>query len=66
MTDISAKLCSEIKTIIEELYMLNAKVSLMSGSGASVFAIFENSEELEKAYRKLENKYKFVLKAKTI
>ena len=66
MTDISAKLCPEIKYIISEIYDLGAEISLMSGSGATVFGIFKDEKITEEAYNKLKDKYKFVLKTKTI
>jgi 4-diphosphocytidyl-2-C-methyl-D-erythritol kinase len=43
---------SEIKIVKEKLYELGAKFALMSGSGASVFGIFESRIEIEKEFPK--------------
>ncbi|WP_100065656.1 4-(cytidine 5'-diphospho)-2-C-methyl-D-erythritol kinase [Miniphocaeibacter massiliensis] len=66
MTEVSVTVCPEIKNIIDEMYELGAKISLMSGSGASVFGIFENESDINRVYEKIKDKYKFVLKTKTI
>lgn len=57
-----------IKTLKEELKELGALGSLMSGSGSSVFGIFENERELEKAKKELKTKYPnyLILKVNTI
>jgi len=43
-----------IKEILEELKNHNAKIVKMSGSGASCFAIFENSTKLSEAKKNLQ------------
>ncbi len=45
----------EVKNSMEEF---SPKVSLMSGSGSSVFGIFENKEKAEEAYRYFKNTQK--------
>lgn len=56
-----------IKEIKEKLEKENALGSLMSGSGATVFGIFQNSETMEVAKNKISNKYKGfkIISAKT-
>jgi 4-diphosphocytidyl-2-C-methyl-D-erythritol kinase len=41
----------EVKTIKEEMYNMGAVFSIMTGSGSTVFGIFENLDEAEKAKR---------------
>jgi 4-diphosphocytidyl-2-C-methyl-D-erythritol kinase len=43
----------EIKRVKEKLLRLGAKSSLMSGSGASVFAVFDSKEEIKYVYDEL-------------
>lgn len=66
MTDISGELCPQIYEIIDDLYNLNASVALMSGSGSTVFALYEEEDVLNKAFNNLKNKYEFVYKTKTL
>lgn len=56
---------SELKNIKEELKSFNG-VSLMSGSGASIFALFNTEEELMNCYNKIKDKYKYVLCGRTL
>jgi 4-diphosphocytidyl-2-C-methyl-D-erythritol kinase len=44
------KIEPEIKRVKEKLFDLGAKYALMSGSGASVFAVFDSREELQTAF----------------
>lgn len=53
---------SEIKKDIIKNGALNA---LMSGSGPTVFALFEDKEKAKKAYENLKDKYEFVCLTKT-
>lgn len=55
----------EIKLIKEKMERFGA-VSLMSGSGATVFGLFDNEIELEDAYLYFKERYKMVFKAETI
>lgn len=49
MQSVSEALCPEIPEIIKSMYSLGAKVSLMSGSGPTVYGIFENDKDAKKA-----------------
>ena len=46
-----------IEKIKNELVQNGANASLMSGSGSSVYGIFENKEKAKTAYKKLKNEY---------
>lgn len=48
------KIEPEIKRVKEKLFDLGAKHALMSGSGASVFAVFDSREELQTAFEALQ------------
>ena len=65
MTDVSGEICPEVYTIIDRLYALDASVALMSGSGSTVFGLYDSSEKIDRAYNELKNKYKYVIKTKT-
>ena len=56
----------EIKKIKEDLIKNNALNALMSGSGSSVFGLFEHKGEAEKTYLNLKDKYPFVCLTNTI
>lgn len=66
MESVSEKLVEEISDIKEQLNNLGADLSLMSGSGPTVFGIFENNNDYENCYNKLKDKYKYVFKTKTL
>ena len=55
----------EVKEIKDAMLSLNANVALMSGSGPTVYGIFENKEDLENAYNIFTKKYKQVYITKT-
>ena len=55
----------EVKDIKDKMYELNADASLMSGSGPTVFAIFENEFNAKNAYDYFKKKYKDVFLTKT-
>jgi len=55
-----------IKKIKEELTKNNALNALMTGSGPTVFGIFENEDKAKKAYDNLKDKFNFVHITKTI
>ena len=63
---VTEKEYQEIKDIKEKMYSYNAVFSMMSGSGPSVFGIFENEEDLDKAYRYFVNMYSDTYKVKTV
>ncbi len=58
----------EIEKIKEEMKKYGAVESLMSGSGPTVFGIFENPEKLDFAYGKFKEKFNeyMVIKTKTL
>lgn len=66
MESVSEKLVEEISIIKDQLNNLGANLSLMSGSGPTVFGIFENYNDFENCYNKLKDKYKYVFKTKTL
>jgi len=53
--EIVFKLEPEIKRVKKSLVSSGAKIALMSGSGASVFAIFENEMQLQSAFHNLQS-----------
>lgn len=55
-----------LKKIKEELTKVAARKTLMSGSGASIFAIFDYEKDLNMAYENLKGKYEFVEKVSLI
>ena len=56
----------EMDIIIKDMYDLNAKVSLMSGSGSTVFGIFGSYSDCNNAYNLLKDKYRYVFNTKAI
>lgn len=55
----------KIKAIKEDLLDNGALNAIMSGSGSSVFGVFENKEEAELAHGRLKGRYPFVHLTKT-
>ena len=64
MEPAAEELCGEIGKIRVELIDTGADVVLMSGSGATVFGIYENETDLEIAYDKFD--YPYLIKTKTV
>ncbi|WP_245544046.1 4-(cytidine 5'-diphospho)-2-C-methyl-D-erythritol kinase [Peptoniphilus timonensis] len=63
MEDVVFKDHPDLLEIKNKLREFNS-ASLMSGSGATIFAIFENKEELEEAYKYFKNFYEKTFKLK--
>jgi 4-diphosphocytidyl-2-C-methyl-D-erythritol kinase len=66
MEDVALEEFAHLKDIKEELLELGAEISLMSGSGASIFAVFCHKKDLDLAYEKIKDKYKYVEKVALI
>jgi 4-diphosphocytidyl-2-C-methyl-D-erythritol kinase len=49
--------CLEIDLILKECQKLNCKIAKMSGSGPTCFAIFNDENDLKKAYNHFNNKF---------
>lgn len=62
MENVAFEKFPHLKKIKEEIKENGANTSLMSGSGASIFGVFSNKKDLDRAFERLENKYKFVKK----
>ncbi len=57
LEDVTLKMHPEILKIKNKLISLGALNSLMSGSGPSVFAIFDDKEKLENSYKIMKQKF---------
>ena len=73
---IAGSLHNDFERIIYEKYPVIGKIkneildnkaanALLSGSGSSVFGIYKKKTDLDEAYERLKNKYKFVMKTCT-
>lgn len=60
MEDVVYEAYPHLKDIRDSLYDFNCEKALLSGSGASIFAIFFNDDDLDKAYENVKDKYNFV------
>ena len=58
LEDVTLKMHGEIGKIKQSLKNLGARATLMSGSGPSVFAIFDDRQKLDNAYKIMKKKYK--------
>lgn len=63
--DFSLELAPEMENIIIDLEKLGSQKAMMTGSGSTVFGIFENENELEAAYEYFSKLYKDVYITKT-
>ncbi len=63
--DFSLELVPEMENIIVDLEKLGSQKAMMTGSGSTVFGIFENDEELKRAYDYFSKQYKDVYITKT-
>lgn len=66
MEDVSIEYCAEVGEIKEKMYELGALKSLMSGSGPTVFGIFKDDVNFEKAYNYFKKKYANTFKTYTV
>ena len=66
LEDVTLKMHGEIGKIKENLKNLGASAVLMSGSGPSVFAIFDDRQKLDGAYKIMNEKYKQTYLTSTI
>ncbi len=66
MENVVIDLHPHLLDIKSELINYGAKLSLISGSGASIFGIFMNNQSLSNAYIKMSQKYEFVRKVELI
>lgn len=62
----SFEILPKLKEIKMELQKTGALVSMMSGSGPTIFAIYESMDEAEKAQHLFEPKFPFVFLARTV
>ena len=63
METVTKKICPEIGTIARDMYKLGAKAALMSGSGPTVYGIFEDNIAAKCALDAVSEKYKQVFLA---
>ena len=66
MEDVVIDLHPHLLDIKFEFLDLGAEISLISGSGATIFGIFMDDETLDDAYHKMKDKYYFVEKVEII
>ncbi len=66
MEDVVLKDFSHLVSIKEKLLVNGAEKALLSGSGASIFGVFENEKALDSAYQRLKDSYEFVRKVDLI
>ena len=62
MEKVSISYCPEIQNIKDKMYEFNCIKSLMSGSGPTVFGIFNDDKDIKKAYFKKIYKNTFIVK----
>ena len=66
MEEVVTSLHPHLASIKDDFIKNGAEVSLVSGSGASIFGIFPNDESLDAAYKNMKAKYEFVEKVELI
>ena len=66
LEDVTLKMYGEVGKTKENLKNLGARAVLMSGSGPSVFAIFDDRQKLDGAYKIMKEKYKQTYLTSTI
>lgn len=66
MEDVSFQMHKELKDIKEDLKNNGANLSMMSGSGPTIYGIFKDEKIRDLVYTKLLDKYRYVIKSKMI
>ncbi|WP_394023806.1 4-(cytidine 5'-diphospho)-2-C-methyl-D-erythritol kinase [Anaerococcus martiniensis] len=66
MEDVVTDMYPHLLDLKYEFLDYGAEVTLISGSGASIFGIFMDDESLEFAYKKMSKKYEFVKKVELL
>lgn len=66
MEKVSISYCPEIQNIKDKMYEFNSIKSLMSGSGPTVFGIFNDDKDIKKAYDYFKKIYKNTFIVKTM
>lgn len=66
MEDVVTDMYTHLLDLKYEFLDYGAEVTLISGSGASIFGIFMDDESLEFAYKKMSEKYEFVKKVELV
>ncbi|MFO3665980.1 4-(cytidine 5'-diphospho)-2-C-methyl-D-erythritol kinase [Anaerococcus sp. ENR0831] len=66
MEDVVTDMYPHLLDLKYEFLEYRAEVTLISGSGASIFGIFMDDESLEFAYKKMSEKYEFVKKVELV
>ena len=66
MEKVSISYCHEIQNIKDKMYEFNCIKSLMSGSGPTVFGIFNDDKDIKKAYDYFKKIYKNTFIVKTM
>ena len=55
-----------VKELYDEMSALGGFMTMMSGSGSSIFSLYDDEEKLDKAYKHMKNRYQFVIKTQLI
>lgn len=55
-----------VKELYDEMKALGGFKTMMSGSGSSIFSLYDDEEKLDKAYKHMKNRYQFVIKTQLI
>ncbi|WP_296141568.1 4-(cytidine 5'-diphospho)-2-C-methyl-D-erythritol kinase [uncultured Anaerococcus sp.] len=66
MEDVVADMYPHLLKIKYEFLDYGSEVTLISGSGASIFGIFMDDESLDIAYKKMSEKYEFIKKVELV
>jgi len=64
--DVTTRIHKDLIDIIDEIESNKALKAMVSGSGPTVFGIFENEDTAQIAYESMKNKYPIVIISKTI